>query len=88
MPCTTIAANDAYFTFRTSDNSHFTFSCAARVETFQLCDLTGKMIQTVAPGDYEISVDCSNLSSGIYIAAVVDENNMTHSAKIAVNIKK
>ncbi len=88
LPCTTIAANDAYFTFRTSDNSHFTFSCAARVETFQLCDLTGKMIQTVAPGDYEISVDCSNLSSGIYIAAVVDENNMTHSAKIAVNIKK
>lgn len=88
LPRATVTADDTRLTFRTADNRHFTFSCAARTETFQLCNLTGKTIMTVNPGDYDFSVDCSMLQGGIYIAVAVDENNMIHSAKIAVNSKK
>ncbi len=49
-----------------------------------ITDISGKVIQTVSGGTQELSIDISNLRSGVYMVNFSHNGNISHSQKILI----
>jgi hypothetical protein len=48
------------------------------IHTVQIEDMQGKILNTIQPNEYTLSIDMSGFSGGIYILTIASENRMEH----------